>query len=337
MATKLLRSPQYISAISGSAVASVKLTISIEGTIQYTLIKEASVGVRVLFEYAELARDYLNITYNNSYATIPAFDIVLVLNFWSLANAGGSKVGGDITQTNFGLDGYGTFYEGANPSVSSTEFPAISNYSQTIGGTKTYTYFAPKNIGGNIPSILNGTIVFNSFATNSIVKIINGVTVNINRINCSRYADDFGYSQTSSSGYIVTFINKYGAPQQEYFTLKAIEKIANKKKTFNSNTISNSGTYSLNEHTVQNFDITASQSITLNTSYLPEYYNNVFSELLLSEKVWVRFREPTTNDFIVIPINITTSGFNYKNSLNDRLIQFTFSFDMSFDYINNVR
>ena len=44
MATQLLRSPQYISAISGSATASVKLTISIEGVIQYTLIKELMRG-----------------------------------------------------------------------------------------------------------------------------------------------------------------------------------------------------------------------------------------------------------------------------------------------------
>ena len=59
--------------------------------------------------------------------------------------------------------------------------------------------------------------------------------------------------------------------------------------------------------------------------------------MLLSEKVWIRFRVPSTNNFTTIPVNIKTSNFTYKNSLNDRLIQFTFSFDMSFDYINNVR
>ena len=70
---------------------------------------------------------------------------------------------------------------------------------------------------------------------------------------------------------------------------------------------------------------------------MPEFYSDVFSEMLLSEKVWVRFREKTTNDFITIPINIKTNNLIYKNSLNDRLIQFEFSFDMSFDYINNIR
>ena len=59
--------------------------------------------------------------------------------------------------------------------------------------------------------------------------------------------------------------------------------------------------------------------------------------MILSEKVWVRFRVPSTNDYTTIPINITSNNITYKNSLNDRLIQFTFSFDMSFDFINNVR
>tara|TARA_R110002110_G_scaffold84207_5_gene218780 strand:+ start:128 stop:1144 length:1017 start_codon:yes stop_codon:yes gene_type:complete len=338
MATQLLRSPQYISAISGSATASVKLTISIEGVIQYTLIKDAEIGVRALFEWGELARDYLDITYSGSYSTQPAFDIILVLNFWTLANAGGTQVGGDITNTHYGLDGYGTFYEGASPSVSATAFPAISNYSETIGGVKTYTMYAPKDVGLQIPSINAGTIIYNASGYNADSKVVEGVTINIERIDCTKYTNELsGYTETSTNGFKVSFINKYGAIQSEFFTLKAIQEIQAKKENYNSNTISSSGTYSINEHTKQNFNITGTQSITLNSFYLPEYYNQVFTEMLLSEKVWVRFRVPSTNDYTTIPVNIKTNNLIYKNSLNDRLIQFEFSFDMSFDYINSIR
>ena len=59
--------------------------------------------------------------------------------------------------------------------------------------------------------------------------------------------------------------------------------------------------------------------------------------MLLSEKVWVRYREKSTGDFITIPVNIKDNNIVYKNSINDRLMQFEFSFDMSFDYINNIR
>ena len=341
MANRLLRSPQYITATGGVGTLSAKLTITIDGILRYTLIKEASSSTPTLFEWAELARDYLDITLTTGVpSTQPTFTIGLALSFWDALNAGGSQVGSTISQSHYGFDGYGSFYEAANPEMSATEFPAISNYSQVVGGTKTYTVYAPKDISLRIPSILNGTIVYNPSGFNATDMLINGTTININRIECTKYASDSannGYTETSLNGFIVYFINKYGAIQSEFFTLKAIQEITSKRENYNSNTISSTGTYSINKHTKQNFNIKGNQSITLNSFYLPEWYNNVFTEMLLSEKVWIRFRVPSTNNFTTIPVNIKTSNFTYKNSLNDRLIQFTFSFDMSFDYINNVR
>ena len=341
MANRLLRSPQYITATGGSGTLSTKLTITIEGTLRYTLVKDATNSTPTLFEWAELARDYLDITLTTGVpSTQPTFTIDLALSFWDALNAGGSQVGSTISQSHYGFDGYGSFYEAANPEMSATEFPAISNYSQVVGGTKTYTVYAPKDISLRIPSILNGTIVYNPSGFNATDMLINGTTININRVECTKYASDSsnkGYTETSLNGFQVYFINKYGAIQSEFFTLKAVRDIKAKRETYNSNIISSTGTYSVNAHTKQNYNINAVQSITLNSFYVPEYYSDVYSEMLLSEKVWVRFREKTTNDFITIPINIKDNNLIYKNSLNERLIQFTFSFDMSFDYINSIR
>ena len=343
MANRLIRSPQYITQTSSSStVKSAKLEISIGNTLRYTLIKDAAQNVPVLFEWSELARDYLDITWNGTdYSPLPVFDVDLALKFYPEVNAGGTLIS-TYTEDHNGFDGYGTFYEAANPSMSSSEFPAISNYSQlgtTNTGEKIYTMYAPKNIAVQIPSILNGTVKYNASGFNADEKIINGIIVNIIRVPCTKYTSSLSrYSDTPDDiGYRVSFINKFGAIQTEFFTLKAIQKISSTRETFNSNTISSTGTYSINNHNKQNFDIQGGQSITLNSFYLPEYYNNVFTEMLLSEKVWVRFRVPSTGDFTTVPINISTSGFTYKNSLNDRLIQFTFSFEMSFDFINNVR
>ena len=343
MANRLIRSPQYITQTSSSSsVKSAKLELSVANSIVYTIIKDATQNVPVLFEWSELARDYLDITYTGGTPSTQAvFDVDLAIKFYPEVNGGGTQIGSTYTEDHNGFDGYGTFYEAANPSISSSEFPAISNYSQggsTSGGEKFYTMYAPKNIGLNIPSILNGTVKYNGTGINATEKIINGVIVNIKRINCTKYTNNSGYTETPADiGYKVCFINKYGAIQTEFFTLKAVQNIKSNKETFNSNIISSTGTYSINAHTKQNFDITATQSVTLNSFYVPEYYNNVYTEMLLSEKVWVVFRVPSTGNFTTVPVNITTSNFTYKNSLNDRLIQFQFSFDMSFDYINNVR
>ena len=342
MANRLLRSPQYITATGITGTLSAKLTITIQGTLRYTLVKDANSTIPTLFEWGELARDYLDITYTGTPSTQPTFTVALVLNFWDAANASGTQVGTDTSQTHFGFDGYGTFYEEASPEMSTTEFPAISNYTQSgssSSGVKTYTMYAPKNIEVKVPSILNGTIVYNSSGYNGTSVVINGTTVTINRIDCTKFTSSSGYTELngSSQGFIVSFINKYGAIQSEFFTLKAIRDIKARRETYQSNIISSTGTYSINEHTKQNYNINAVQSITLNSFYVPEYYSEVYSEMLLSEKVWVRYREKTSGNFITIPINIKDNNMIYKNSLNERLIQFTFSFDMSFDYINNIR
>mgnify|MGYP003666795765 CR=1 FL=1 len=331
----LLRSPQYITQTNTtSGIASAELEIRINGTLRYTLVKPASSSVAVLFEYAELARDYLDLQLGSSGtpSTQATFLINLSLKFYDGANATGSQVGSTFAVDKAGFDGYGSFYEEASP--------AISNYSQTVGGTKTYTMYAPKDVALTIPSILNNSVVYTNSSINATSMSINSITINIKRVDCTLYAQDVsyrGYTEVSQSGFRVYFINKYGAIQSEFFTLKAVRDISTKRETYNSNIISSTGTYSRNEHTKQNYNVNGIQSITLNSFYVPEYYSDVYSEMLLSEKVWVRYREKTTNAFINIPINIKDNNLIYKNSINDRLIQFEFSFDMSFDYINNIR
>ena len=343
----LLRSPQYITRTNTtSGIASAELEIRINGTLRYTLVKPASSGVAVLFEYAELARDYLDLELGSSGtpSTQATFLINLSLKFYDGLNATGSQVGSTYAIDKAGFDGYGTFYEEANPEMSTTQFPAISNYSQTVGGVKTYTIYAPREVALSVPTILNNSVVYvsSSFDGNSMTVGTGAdeITINIERIECTLYAQDSslrGYTEVSGNGFIVYFINKYGGIQSEFFTLKAVRDITTKKETYNSNIISSTGTYSRNKHTKQNYNVNGIQSITLNSFYVPEYYSDVYSEMLLSEKVWVTFREKTTNDFINIPINITDNNLIYKNRINDRLIQFEFSFDMSFDYINNIR
>mgnify|MGYP003648329643 FL=1 len=339
----LLRSPQYITQTNTtSGIASAELEIRINGTLRYTLVKPASSSVAVLFEYAELARDYLELELGSSGtpSTQATFLINLSLKFYDGLNATGSQVGSTFAVDKAGFDGYGTFYEEASPEMSTTQFPAISNYSQTVGGTKTYTMYAPKDVALTVPSILNNSVVYTNSSINATSMSINSITINIKRVDCTLYAQDVsyrGYTEVSQSGFRVYFINKYGAIQSEFFTLKAVRDISTKRETYNSNIISSTGTYSRNEHTKQNYNVNGIQSITLNSFYVPEYYSDVYSEMLLSEKVWVRYREKTTNAFINIPINIKDNNLIYKNSINDRLIQFEFSFDMSFDYINNIR
>ena len=132
----------------------------------------------------------------------------------------------------------------------------------------------------------------------------------------------------------ITFINKFGALQDMYFFKKAVEKMTVKKETYKANIISN-GTYSRSSHVNRDFNVVGKESITLSSGFLSEEYNEVFKQMMLSEKVWITNIIETGEQ--VLPINVKTSNITYKTSLNDRLVEYTFDFDNSFDTINNIR
>ena len=118
MANILLRSPYYISEDIGSDL-SAKIIISVGGNVVYTIVKNkpANNNDFVLFEIAELVRDYIDIKYNGS---ITASDLNVNVSYnlsrWSGLNASGQETNLGTT-TFFGIDGYGYFEEGSNPSV----------------------------------------------------------------------------------------------------------------------------------------------------------------------------------------------------------------------------
>ena len=73
----------------------------------------------------------------------------------------------------------------------------------------------------------------------------------------------------------------------------------------------------------------------MSSGFLSEEYNEVFEQMMLSEKVWVT--NITDKGEQVLPINVKTSNITYKTSLNDKLVEYTFDFDKSYDTINNIR
>jgi hypothetical protein len=152
--------------------------------------------------------------------------------------------------------------------------------------------------------------------------------MNIERVDCTKYGD----------GHKITFVNKFGALQDLWFFLKSVNTTNKKQEQFQRNIISSSGTYSVNQHTKQVYNTIANTSITLSSGYYPEWANQWFEQLLLSEQVWLtRSKLTTPSQSEVVPVNVRKNNIVKKTVLNNKLIDYTFDFDMSFDYINNVR
>ena len=133
----------------------------------------------------------------------------------------------------------------------------------------------------------------------------------------------------------ITFINKFGVLQDVYFYKKSVEKMNVKKESYKANILTSGNTYSISDHVNRDFNVVGKESISLSSGFLSEEYNEVFKQVLLSEKVWITNIIDTGEQ--VLPLNIKTSNITYKTSLNDRLIEYTIEFDNSFDTINNIR
>jgi hypothetical protein len=140
---------------------------------------------------------------------------------------------------------------------------------------------------------------------------------------------------TKYEPYKVTFVNKFGALQDMWFSLKSTESLNTTGETYKANVVDFSSlTYATYKPQVAQYNKLGKESITLNTNYISEDYNEVIKQLMMSEQVWLTKLTDTEEVLAVIP---KTQNVTYKTSLNDRLVQYTVEFDYAFDKINTVR
>lgn len=134
----------------------------------------------------------------------------------------------------------------------------------------------------------------------------------------------------------VIFYNKYGALQNLWFFKKSMTDISISSNKFKNNIIDfdNSGgspSYSLSKHQEKIFMANGKESITMNTGFYEETFNEVVKQMLLSEQVWVYDGTNT------LPINLKSNTLLFKKGVNDKLISYTVSFDYAYDKINNIQ
>lgn len=335
MAAIALRSPQYRSAVSDTGnPASAKLELTIDGTLRYTLVKSTTLNNKMLWEIAELCRDYLSTSFNGNTYTPKTITIVAQLTSHASTDGSGTALTTDrfpSSGNDIGYDGYGTFMQGSNPEIPFDNRPRwlISTDPNT---SDVYYIYVPNNTAGTIPWMnVNGDLFYYTYTANQTQVIGGGYgqyNVNINRIDCTKYGD----------GHKITFVNKFGALQDLWFFLKIVNTTSKKQERFQRSIITGSGSYEVNSHMKTDFNTVANQTMTLSSGYYPEWASQWFEQLLLSEKVWLTRTDPfDSSDNETVPVNVIKNSMVQKTSVNDRLIDYTFEFQMAADYINNVR
>lgn len=135
----------------------------------------------------------------------------------------------------------------------------------------------------------------------------------------------------------LTFVNKFGALQSVTFFKNHSLSMKTDEESFRRNTLGGvnilgtaEGEYSTAQHQYKNLYRSGKQSISLNSGFYPEQYNEVFRQMMLSTDCWIKYNGK------VLPVNISDSDINYKTSINDKLIEYSIKCDFAFDTINSI-
>ncbi len=328
MANIALRNPQFKKiTIQASGTLSVVCTVSIDSTIRYTLIKNVQPSTTINFDIAELARDYLEIAYQTDYIPQTVAIQTIITPYDALNGTGNALPLLVETYNDVGFEAYGEFTDGVNPEVPFGR--SLTTLLIPINeDTDEFTILAPNNQTGKIPYLTSSFRGADGYLASDTSVTIQGVDCTIKRIDCTKYGD----------GNRIIYINKYGAQQDLWFFLKQTRNLARTNEGYKANTItypSGGATYSIQDAPNKVFNTQAKQTHTFSSGYYPEFLNQQFEELLLSEFIW--WSTVKKGSGIVIPLKVKTSSVAFKTSVNDRLIEYTIEFEEAFDYINNIR
>ena len=328
MANLALRNPQFKKlAIQASGTLSVVCTVSIDSTIRYTLVKNVQPSTTINFDIAELARDYIDIIYKTDYIPQTVAIQTIITPYDGLNGTGNALPLLAVTYDDVGFEAYGTFEEGVNPEVPfGRTLPTL--LIPINEDTDEFTILAPNNQTGKIPYLTSSFRGADAYAAGDTSVTIQGVDCTIKRIDCTKYGE----------GNRIIYINKYGAQQDLWFFLKETKNLARTNEGYKANTItypSGGATYSIQDAPNKVFNTQAKQTHTFSSGYYPEFLNQQFEELLLSEFIWWSTFKKGSG--IIIPLKVKTSTVAFKTSVNDRLIEYTIEFEEAFDYINNIR
>jgi len=337
MAKINIKSPYFVN-VSVANLTSAKLELYVytgtqttsRGSIDYTL-NSTAYNDEVTFEISELVRDYLDVTFDGTYTS------QMVWVDYQVTRYVGTTPTVLSMQLLDGFDGYGYFEDGVNPQLSGDLLQ--SNTIQYI--LKDEILKVPVNVNDIVDVkfyngiTLSGTVLCaDTTSSSSLIKYTSDVA-NIDRVvvnngTTTTEIDVEIIEECKHTPYKLTFVNKFGVLQDLWFFKRSNLSLGTKKETYKSN-ILNSGSYSINDHQTKILNKQGTEKLVLNSGFVDEQYNEVFRQLMLSEKVWIDYDSET------LPINISSSSLNYKTNLNDKMINYTINVDFAFDKINSVR
>jgi len=121
-----------------------------------------------------------------------------------------------------------------------------------------------------------------------------------------------------------SFINRYGGWKDIIFFKAQTNAISVKGSEYNL--LPSAINYNVNKGQSKVFNINGTQTVKLNTGWVDENYNELITDLLLSETVLLDNK----------PVKVKTQSHTFKTQLKDKMINFELDFEYAFNLINDV-
>jgi hypothetical protein len=287
----------------------------------------------ISFDVHKLVNDYVK----NKYTTIGlvgAFTTSTLDSIWVYIDAKVKLAGVEqyqVNQTLLGVDGFGYHTELANPLIGKKVLSSINTHN--VYNSAIYPlYFVTEgltSIVGDGDTIL---FSFNQDYSNQKIGYIDASVYS--QVVFTYGAEVITHNLTAKNECKYPLINCIFKNKFGFWQTIPFNRLSKKAQEFTNESynglISNFGSYSLNQHEKQTFNVNGKEKITVNTDFISEDYNALFTELMLSEFVYLE------ENGQVLPVNITKNSFEKKTKLINKLIQYSMDFEYSFNLLNDV-
>ena len=129
------------------------------------------------------------------------------------------------------------------------------------------------------------------------------------------------------------FINKFGFWDSFSFFKKSMTQMSTTESKYKRNigkVVNNAYTYNTQGSQKLRYNVNGFKSIVVNTGFVNESFSLLLEEIMLSESIVLIIEDVFT------PVTIQTNQVEFKKSVNDKLINYTLTFDFAYNELNDV-
>ena len=272
----------------------------------------------VVFEIAELARDFVRDTFDGTYST----DIITVEVITTSFLTDNSSF--TATYTYQALDGYEPFTDGMRYEDGTNTPPPNNTYLGS--GIEVNSRIQVPGVEGRTGRIP----IYNNNAVEYVTFDDTVTTTTIGTTNYDIVRDDV-YDKRGVT--TITFKNKNGVLQDLYATRLNREMLKIDNRQYMRNIVDyDNMTYNINQHSKYKYNIKAYRTFEINTGFLPQSFNEIVEDMYLSEEVWI-----SNDDETAVPVILKNKNQTYKTHVNEKLVQYTWQFERSNRVDNTIR